>query len=195
MKQCSIEGCERPHSAFGWCAMHGARWRRTGDPEFVSVIRGDLRSCVGSKIDQTSASPCWQWTGKPARSGYGRQTVDGRSREAHLVVYELMVGPIPEGMTLDHECHNEAARRGECVGGTACQHRLCVNPAHLVPKPMAENIAASPKTQATINSAKTHCLNGHEFDEANTYWYEGRKGVQYRDCRACRRQRYRERHA
>lgn len=63
---------------------------------------------------------CWQWTGPQDHGGYGRIS----SIRVHRYAYELLVAPIPEGLTIDH----------------LCQNRLCVNPAHLEPVTMIENI-------------------------------------------------------
>lgn len=64
------------------------------------------------KVDKTDG--CWLWTAARNRDGYGMFKVDAM-RLAHRVAYELLVGPIPAGMDLDHTCHAPA----------------CVNPDHL----------------------------------------------------------------
>ncbi len=85
---------------------------------------------------------------------------------AHRAAYELYVGPIPEGLTIDHLCRNT----------------LCVNPAHLEAVTMRENIlrGTGPSAQA---ARKTHCLRGHPFDDGNTLFRATGKRV----CRACQR--------
>jgi len=68
------------------------------------------------KVEKTSG--CWNWTASLNTSGYGQIGSGGqfgRPHLAHRVAYELEVGPIPEGMQVDHLCFN----------------RICVNPAHL----------------------------------------------------------------
>lgn len=72
---------------------------------------------------------CWLWLGYCLPNGYGR-IAQGHSnpRYVHRVAYELLVGPIPDGLLLDHECHNTDLR---CLGGDSCGHRRCWNPAHL----------------------------------------------------------------
>lgn len=70
---------------------------------------------------------CWVFTGKPNAAGYGRISVDGQSLLLHRFVYELLVGPIPEGLFLDHLCFN----------------RPCANPAHLDPVPPKINTQRS----------------------------------------------------
>lgn len=68
---------------------------------------------------------CWLWTGARNSRGYGQWGVNGRSRSVHRVAYEALVGPIPDGLTIDHLCSN----------------KLCVNPEHLEPVTGAENTA------------------------------------------------------
>lgn len=113
-----------------------------------------------------SADGCWEWTGGRDVDGYGRAWVPGLRRitRAHRAFYEVFVGPIPDGLQIDHLCRN----------------RCCVNPGHLEPVTAQENIRRSEGIQV-LNSRKTHCLRGHAYDEANTYITpDGR-----RDCRSC----------
>lgn len=122
-----------------------------------------------AKVDQ-SAGPdgCWIWTGARTTAGYGHFTLSKPRRGvyAHRFAYELLVGPIPDGLPLDHLCRN----------------RRCVNPAHLEPVTHRENILRG-TSPIPANAVKTHCDQGHEFTPENTYIYSdgGRK------CRTCRR--------
>jgi hypothetical protein len=88
-------------------------------------------------------------------------------RDAHRVVYEALVGPVPEGLELDHTCDNPP----------------CCNPGHLEPVTHAENMRRGKRNGAVVNRAKTHCKHGHEFTPANTYTQT--KGG--RGCRECHR--------
>jgi hypothetical protein len=94
---------------------------------------------------------------------------------AHRAVYEMEVGPIADGLEIDHLCRN----------------RGCVNPAHLEPVTHKENVLRG-ATVPGLNAVKTHCLRGHEFDEENTR-HIARNGR--RVCRACMRERCREYYA
>jgi hypothetical protein len=117
---------------------------------------------------------CINWTGRLDRDGYSR---DG-SRLAYRLIYEGHHGPIPAGMHIDHLCRN----------------RACVNVEHLEVVTPAENARRAGPFRtfrppvAVLNAAKTHCVNGHEFSEENTYV----RPCGSRDCRACVRERVRQ---
>ena len=113
---------------------------------------------------------CWLWTGSKQPNGYGyihaKYNNAGRvNLKAHRVAYELLVGPIPDGLVIDHLCNN----------------RGCVNPEHLRPSTNRDNVlrGASPCAK---NAAKTHCKRGHSFSLDNTYVRPSGE----RECLTCR---------
>jgi hypothetical protein len=98
---------------------------------------------------------CWLWTGTKSLGGYGQLycgVINGKSvmTRAHRFSYEIHVGPIPKGLTLDHLCRRPS----------------CVNPSHLEPVTIKENTRRGFGPTA-INSRKKFCTNGHEFTRAN----------------------------
>ena len=71
--------------------------------EKVSVESGPLES------------PCWLWTAHTIPNGYGRIRNKGPQRLVHRVSYELFVGPIPEGLQIDHLCRVRHSRRSRSL--------------------------------------------------------------------------------
>jgi hypothetical protein len=126
--------------------------------------------------------PCWLWTGRSLARGHGQITENRRHHMVHRVVYELLIGPIPAGMTIDHICHNGSG----WTAGESCIHRRCANPAHMELATKGENVLHG-QTPAAINAAKTHCARNHAFDAANTRRTKEGKRV----CRTCERDRAR----
>lgn len=110
------------------------------------------------------ANGCWVWSGARSRGGYGRISRNYRWVNAHRAFYEHFVGPIPEGLHIDHLCRN----------------RACVNPKHLEPVTPRENTRRSPIARGAVNARKTHCIRGHEFTPENTIVVK--RG---RNCRTC----------
>lgn len=114
-----------------------------------------------SKVRINPETGCWEWAGAKLDGGYARLSWPKNGKaghiRAHRLAYEQFVGPIPEGKVLDH----------------LCRVRHCVNPAHLEPVTIVENIMRGDRTPP--NSRKTHCKHGHPLSPSNIYIVNGKR--------------------
>lgn len=111
-----------------------------------------------------SPDDCWLWQAALSYNGYGFFHVGGKQLRAHRWAYENFIGPIPEGMTLDH----------------LCRVRHCANPFHCEIVTRAENALRGDGPTA-VNARRTHCIRGHLLADENLRTRpDGR-----RQCRAC----------
>ena len=123
------------------------------------------------KID--ASGDCWEWTGAQCY-GYGRVGYGKKTWLAHRLIWELLVGPIPKGMTIDHLCRNHA----------------CVNPDHMEIVDRQENTLRGYGLSGQ-NGRKTHCPRGHPYSGENLRLYQApNKNHPCRRCRICGRDDY-----
>lgn len=140
---------------------------RNGKP--ASMFKPTLRERLLSKATINWETGCWEWVASKNR-GYGRIGIGGgKWRFAHRVAYELIEGPIPADLELDHLCRNPS----------------CINPAHLEPVTGRINTLRSNGVSA-LNARKTHCPAGHEYTPDNIYQRPDRPEGRARHCLACR---------
>lgn len=124
-----------------------------------------------SKVRKTDF--CWIWTGAICGHGYGNFHAYGKYYRAHRFAYEYFVGKIGPNLDLDHLCRN----------------RKCVNPRHLEPVSRQENLLRG-DTIVAKQAQQTHCIHGHEFNDANTY-HDSRGRRHCRKCKVIRQRKYR----
>lgn len=106
------------------------------------------------KVDAGYHSKCWLWSLTLAKKGYARWRLPpqlgdpSKMVSVHRASYEHLVGPIPDGLVIDHLCRN----------------RACQNPEHLEPVTGTENT----RRGVYPNRNRTHCASGHEYTAENT---------------------------
>ena len=191
-KRCNVCNIEKPVSEFYWnvrryssackaCRLH-ADWMNRGG--YIRLAPADR---FWSLVDKRSPDECWPWQGQLTKQGYGEFYVGGegyRSTTAQRAAYEFAVGPIPEGMEIDHTCHTKS-----CKLTITCPHRRCCNPHHLEAVPRIINVQRSNAGNPGTLRPKAHkdmCIHGHPYDTENTGHFPN--GAKY--CLRCARQRY-----
>lgn len=121
----------------------------------------EIRGWIEARViheDCGFLSPCWNWKLAVTPQGYamGCPPRARGSKRVSRLAYQAFVGPIPEGLELDHLCRN----------------RRCVNPEHLEPVTHAENMRR-------FSWKRTVCLHGHAFEGDNVK-------ILSNGCRVCR---------
>lgn len=107
-------------------------------------MRPSLENRFWAKVNKTES--CWIWTAYKSPDGYGRFACYGTVKMAHRVSYELNIGKIPLGLTIDH----------------LCRLRSCVNPGHMEVVTNRENILRG-NTIAARYASRDACHRGHKF--------------------------------
>lgn len=124
-----------------------------------------------SKVHPCPNTGCWLWGASTTARGYPQIYWEGKLRLAVPVMCEKENGPRPKGYEVRH----------------LCGVRYCVNPSHLVWGTSSENNYDTVRHGTHHNARKTHCKNGHEFDEKNTVVRLKPNGQTRRGCRVCQR--------
>jgi hypothetical protein len=125
--------------------------------------RAAARAFIGARIrteDHGFGTPCWIWKLGLTDRGYGDSRWDGRNTRTHRIAYFGFVGPIPEGLVIDH----------------LCRVRSCCNPAHLEAVTQFENVA-----RGQAGAMPTHCPRGHQLSDDNLIRWKGQRSR----CRTC----------
>lgn len=130
-------------------------------------MRGTLAERFDAMVSPEPNTGCWLWTGNVNAKGYGRMRTDGQhgAVPAHRVAYELFIGPIPQGLEIDH----------------LCRVRCCVNPDHLEAVTSRTNTLRGDGPSA-IAVRRPTCRHGHPVTDPKDV-YRGANGS--RVCRLC----------
>lgn len=113
-------------------------------------MAAQIENLIKTRAEIRGPNECWLWRGTISQRGYGRFIFKGKTKTAHRVSFELVKGPIPTGLVIDHMCRN----------------KICINPGHLR--------AVTPKTNTlsgisvtAVNSRKKKCKRGHPLSGYN----------------------------
>lgn len=151
-------------------------------PKRISILERFLQKIV------VNPDGCWHWTGMiDPKTGYGVLGAGGYCGKpvyVHRLAYETWIGSIPEGFTVDHQCHNVSR---DCRGGPSCLHRRCVNPEHLEAVTHKTNLARG-KAPAAIAVRTGMCKRGHPFTTSSTQI----KKNGARQCKICQAEWYQQ---
>lgn len=134
----------------------------------VTVLPANMRGKIMVSIspNETNGTVCWEWAGATNSSGYGSVTNGhGGTHLTHRASYELLIGKIANGLTIDHLCLN----------------KLCVNTDHMELVTRGENSRRK-------NLKQSHCRQGHPLSGANLRVVSRRTGHLHRVCVTCQRQ-------
>lgn len=133
----------------------------------TSLANDDVDAAYIFAHVRIDSAGCWRWTGRiNQQTGYAQFSYKGRTTYGHRLSHETFIGPIPEGLTIDH----------------LCRVHDCANPRHLEAVTVDVNIKRSPVQVTTLNAAKTHCYKGHEFTPENTMRVGRGRGRRCREC-------------
>lgn len=126
---------------------------------------------------------CLRWTAAKNPKGYGRQWDGNRVQQVHRLAYEAWVGPIPDGLEIDH----------------LCRTRDCIEPTHLEPVTHAENLDRRVWSGAPVGrpagALPEECSKGHQYTPENTSYYNIKKtGGTGRKCKTCKAEQNRKRY-
>lgn len=127
MPTCSIEGCDKPTKARGWCNAHWKRWIRHGDPLAGAAANGEPMRFLLDTAMPFTGDGCLEWPFAKNQYGYGIVTYEGKASVVTRLICALTNGNAESNLDAAHSCGNG--------------HLGCCNPRHISWKTRAANKA------------------------------------------------------
>lgn len=176
MLTCEVVDCNVPQLCKGMCRPHRRRVLLYGSPHERRMLYGEpLAVRLFAKV-RVAENGCWLFEPAVKVAWYGKVKTDWGAANVHVIVWNWLRGPVPDGLELDHLCRNKA----------------CCNPDHLEAVSHKENCrrGRGPEVARSRRFTQTHCKRGHEFNLVNTIYKK-----KQRVCRICKREWQRARRA
>lgn len=122
-------------------------------PYSAEYVREHIQARIAIE-DHGHETPCWIWQKGITGSGYATGRPAGCTTHGlmHRRSYEASVGPIPDGLVLDHLCRQTA----------------CVNPAHLEAVTQSENMLRAPFRGRMVKAVALNIMGGGGADNRAT---------------------------
>lgn len=156
--RCSVDSCNRPYAAKGYCHLHYNRWDRHGDPNKVRrmVPRGSSIAERIALLTTPGATPddCQEFNGALHHTGYARVQIDGVTKGLH--VWALI-----EETGLDLSATMDTLH--------SCDNRACANARHLRWGTLQENM------DDKVARGRQSRLAGEEHPSAKLKWSDVRE--------------------
>lgn len=147
---CEAPGCDKPRKTRDkLCSMHRARWSRHKTFDLVGHKPVPLSESIEARIER--ADGCWGWTGYYDMHGYAKLRRGKQNLVIHRWMYERHVGPLVDGLVIDHACGNTR----------------CVNPDHLRQVSIKQNVE---HFTAPLRSHNTSGYRGVTFHKPSGLW-------------------------
>ena len=137
----------------------------------INTRAWSLKERLNYYSEPITESGCFIWISVTNKKNYGLLRYRGRFVLAHRLSYQEFIGPIPDGLNVLHKCDIPA----------------CINPQHLFVGTHKDNQQDCIKKNRNYNQLKTHCKNGHEFNNENIYRLPNHPSIRY--CRKCHMER------
>ena len=175
---CSVGGAEcSGRLILGMCSKHYQRLVKYDDANYVQTIVGDDEARWNSKWTRTNkviieGVGCSEFTGWLDKDGYGLIWIEGTKKKTHRHAYERAYGPVPEGMQVQHKCHNPPC--GEPVHlkvGYAKENYADMVEAGRQKRPVGERNGMAKLTWAKVDKIRLLWSSGKYTKTFLAYWF------------------------